>query len=98
MIGKSLNEFIDTLTYGYEMEFLYHDRYFIIQGDTNDNQHKITLNECLRDKSNSVDHELINLTIIGDSFEECVKKLLLCPMIDGKKLCEIEKYIEVLFG
>ena len=98
MIGKSLNEFLETLTYGYEMEFIYFNRYFIIQGDTNDNQCKIRLDEYSKDDDTILEYEPISLVVFGKSFEECVKKLVLIPLIDGKTIYELEKDIEVIYG
>lgn len=97
MKGKTLNEFIDALSYGCEMEFKYKEREFIIQGEVVDGVHTIRLNEY-GEKDISDNFEYMEKIIRGSSFEECAKKLLNDSFIDDKTLFEIEEDIEVLFG
>lgn len=97
MKGKTLNEFIDALSYGCEMEFKYKEREFIIQGEVVDNVHTIRLDEYGKN-DNSDNSKCMEKIIRGSSFEECAKILLNDSFIDDKTLFEIEEDIEVLFG
>ena len=97
MVGKSLNEFIETLCYGGEMDFIYKGREFLIQGITEDEEYIITIDEYT--KQDVVNNKkLFSKTVKGCSFESCAKKLLAGSFIDDKSLYEIEEEIEVLFG
>ena len=97
MVGKSLNEFLESLCHGGEMEFRYKNREFLIQSETIDGVSTIRLDEF---KGNYVkgNFNFIEKIIKGDSFEDCVKKLIASSFIDDKTIFEIEEEIEVIFG
>ena len=97
MVGKTLNEFIETLCYGGEMEFRYKNREFLIQCETVDGVSTIRLDE-FKGSYEKGNFNSITKIIKGESFEDCAKKLIANPFIDDKTLFEIEKEIEVLFG
>ena len=100
MIGKTLNDFIETLHLGFDMEFVYNNKHYIIGGFCENGRSYIELNECISENicDDSDLNKYYSLVIDGDSFDECVNKILRIKLINNKTLYELEKDITVICG
>ncbi|MBR1676373.1 MAG: hypothetical protein IJ706_03575 [Clostridia bacterium] len=101
MKGNTINEFISDLCTngGSEKEFVYGNKYFIIQADSKENDDKSYLRLDIYDCDNNEAGQFINtLWFAGYSLSACVEAFEKAQIFDGKTIYEAEKDIEVLFG
>ena len=101
MKGNTINEFISDLCNdgGPEKEFVYGDKYYIIQADSKENDDKTYLRLDVYSCDNNEAGQFINtLWFAGDTLPNCVDEFENSKIFDGKTIYEAEKDIEVLFG
>ncbi len=100
MKGNTLNEFISDLleTGGPEKEFVFGDKYYIIQGDAiqPDNMPGLRL-DVYHNDNNEAGEYIQTYFFLGDDVE-CVKQFEEAKIFDGKTIYEAEKDIKVLYG
>ncbi len=93
MKGKNIKEFLDSLSFGDEMEFTYKGRNYLIQGVPNNSEDKyIVISNC-DDKGKTV-YESPHCK----SYLECVKAFKESPILEGKTIFELEQDITVEYG
>ena len=93
MKGKTLHEFLDTLSWGEEMEFTYGSRNYLIQGiPDSDVEKHIVIYDC-DDKGRTV-YESSHL----NSFIECLEEFKESVILDGKTIYELDDDITVVYG
>ncbi len=93
MTGKSVYEFLESLSWGDEMEFTYKGRNYLIQGIPNSNEEKIIVIYDCDDKG-----KIIYESPHCKSYLECVKAFKDSPILDGKTIFELEQNITVEYG
>lgn len=101
MKGNTINEFISDLCAngGPEKEFVYGDKYYIIQAGSKENDEKTYLRLDIYNCENNEAGELINtLWFAGITLMKCVEEFENARIFEGKTIYEAEKGIEVLFG
>ena len=100
MKGNTLNEFISDLleTGGPEKEFVFGNKYYIIQGDTIQPSNVPGLRLDVYHNDNDEAGEYIQTYFFPGDDVECVKQFEKAKIFDGKTIYEAEKDIEVLFG
>lgn len=101
MKGNTLKEFMDDLLVcgGPEKEFVYKEKYYIIQGDMLQPD-KISGLRLDIYKNNDYDAGEFIQTIFfsGKNYSESVEKFSKANIFDNKNIYEVEKDIEVLYG
>lgn len=101
MKGNTLQEFMDDLLTcgGPEKEFVYKDKYYIIQGDTLQPEGIPGLKLDIYTRDGDEAGEYIQSMFFSDENDnESVEKFSKAQIFDGKTLYEAEKDIEVLYG
>ena len=101
MKGNTINEFISDLCTngGPEKEFVYADKYYIIQADSKENDDKTYLRLDVYSCVNNEAGQIINtLWFAGDTLLKCVDAFEQADIFDGKTIYEAEKDIEVIYG
>ena len=101
MKGNTINEFMSDLRYngGPEKEFVYKDKYYIIQGDGKEGDDKTYLRLEEYDRVKDDAGEYLNTYWFGGmSYDEAVEEFEKAKVFDGKTIYEAEKDIEVLYG
>lgn len=101
MKGNTIDEFMNDLRYngGPEKEFVYKDRWFLMEGDSKENDSKayLRLEEYTR-KENDAGEYLNTYWFGGASYTEAVGEFEKAKIFDGQTIYEVEKDIEVVFG
>lgn len=101
MKGNTLNEFMGNLyeNGGPEKEFIYQDKYFIMQCDKNaDNENLILRLDEYKLQDEEAGDFVQTFFFRGLTLTECVKAFEKANIFDGKTIYEAEKEIEVIFG
>lgn len=101
MIGNTINEFISDLYIngGPEKEFIYNDKYYIIQADKHNNEDITSLRlDVYKLMDKEADDFIDTIWFDGNDLKECVEKFEIAPIFDGQTIYEIESQVEVLFG
>ncbi len=92
MKGKTIKEFLETLSWGEEMEFIYNGETFFIQGVNNGkNDKEIQLFSC--DKPGSIIYSLK-----CKSFETGIIQFQKDKILDGKTIYDLDDSIIVIYG
>ena len=101
MKGNNINEFISDLCAngGPEKEFIYNNKYYIIQADSKVNDNKTYLRLDIYSCDNHDVGQFLNtLWFAGNTLLDCVDAFENAKVFDNKTIYEAEKDIEVLFG
>lgn len=92
MNGKDIKEFLETISWGEEIEFIYKDEHFFIQGVNNgENEKEIQLFSC--DKPGPLLYSLK-----CNSFQDGVLQFQKDIILDGKTIYELDDDITVIYG
>lgn len=92
MNGKTIKEFLETLSWGEEMEFIYKGEHFFIQGVNNGEDNKeIQLFSC--DKQGPMLY-----TLKCKSFSLGIVQFQKDKILDGKTIYELDDLITVVYG
>lgn len=101
MKGNTLAEFMDDLLSmgGPEKEFVFRDRFFILESDSPENGAVLELYLDEYDNSNPLNKVFLTThRFFGNDLHECVEKFEVAAIFSGLTIYEAEKEIEVLFG
>ena len=101
MKGNTFQEFMSDLyaNGGPEKEFVWGDKYYLIQADSKENDDKTYIHlDVYERKDNECGEFLNSFWFAGDSLEESVDVFATAAIFDGKTIYEAEKDIEVFFG
>lgn len=99
MKGMSLDEFMDKVAWGLEIEFKIDgsDRTYLIDGHKEGEKYRLTVDYW--DKTDGTDpkHDYLYCDY-SDTYEECFRKFEEAKIFNGKTIYEIEADVEVICG
>lgn len=101
MKGNTFQEFMSDLyaNGGPEKEFVWGDKYYLIQADSKENDDKTYIHLDVYERKDNEGGEFLNsFWFAGDSLEESVDAFAAAAIFDGKTIYEAEKDIIVFFG
>lgn len=97
MIGMTINEFMDKVYYGDEIEFKIEKRSFLLQGNKTGGKFLLTLDFWDTSDGSEPYHDYL-LEIVCNSPKERLDLFKAAKIFDGKTIYEVESKINVIFG
>lgn len=93
MKGKSLHDFLETLSWGEEMEFSYNGGYYLIQGISEPDSDKYLVIYDCNDKGKTIYESSHH-----SSFIDCLEEFKDAKILDEKNIYELDDDIIVEYG
>lgn len=93
MINTDINQFMDCLSYGEEIDILYEGKKYLIEGYVTEDKVAHLFVYKYEENGKSAD-EMIYEVESPNSVKECADKFLEAKIWDGKSFCEVEKEME----
>lgn len=97
MVGMTVNEFIDKIYYGSEIEFEFNNITYFIQGYKQDEKYHLTVDYWNKSDGTELEHDYLFSACCLTPME-CVDKFEKAKIFNNKTIYEIEKDIVVAFG
>lgn len=97
MIGMTIDEFINKVYYGNEIEFKIGNTTYFIQGKFANKKYYLTVDFWNKDDGTEPNHDYL-FAIECDSRDERIHKFEDANIFNGKNIYQIESIIEVVFG
>lgn len=97
MIGMTINDFMDKIYCGDEIEFKINETTYFVQGYKEDNVFFLTVDYWKETDGSEPEHDYL-FSIKCDSEEERKRKFEKAKIFNGKTIYEIEPQIYVLYG
>lgn len=97
MIGMTINEFMDKIYYGSEIEFQLGKVTYFIQGYKKNNKFHLTVDYWNKTDGTEPEHDYL-FSIQCSTSQECVEEFTTAKIFEGKTIYEVEKNIKVLYG
>lgn len=97
MIGMTINEFIDKIYYGSEIEFILDNTTYFIQGYKQANEFYLTVDYWNKSDGTEPEHDYL-FSVHCITPQECVNKFIKAKLFKNKTIYEVEKDIVVTFG
>lgn len=97
MTGMSLNEFLDKVYYGDEIEFTYRGTTYFIQGFPKNDKYQLVVDYWNKTDGTEPQHDYLYNIICKSPYERMIE-FKNAKIFSGKTICEIESEITVTFG
>lgn len=97
MTGMTINEFMDKVYYGDEIEFKLSNKTYFVQGNFINNKYQITVDYWTKEDGTESPHDYL-LNSFCSSPQERVNIFKEAKIFDGKRFCDVTNDIKVIWG